>query len=91
MSALAIQGDYRPIPQLQQPRDWKGCALSTGLSQSPRLVFELTTGRYRMVIVKTAIEKPVAVKILGLERLVGVETLFDLMNARQSPRGSKEM
>jgi hypothetical protein len=44
-----------------------------------------------MVIVKTAIEKPVAVKILGLERLVGVETLFDLMNARQSPRGSKEM
>ena len=59
--------------------------------QSPRLVFELTTGRYRMVVVQTAIEKPVGVKILGLERLVGVEMRFDFMNARQSPRGSKEM
>jgi hypothetical protein len=39
--------------------------------QSPRLVFELT--RYRMVIFKSAIEKPVAVKILGLERIFDVE------------------
>ena len=59
--------------------------------QSPRLVFELTTGRYRMVIFKSAIEKPVAVKILGLESIFDVEQRFDFMNAGQSPRGSKEM
>jgi hypothetical protein len=56
----------------------QGFLLLPSILQSSRPVFELTTGRYGMV------------KIFGLERLVGVETLFNLMNARQSPSGSKE-
>jgi hypothetical protein len=54
-------------------------------------VLELARERYRMVTVKTAIEKPMRMEILGLERLVGVDALFNLVNTRQSPSGSKEM
>jgi hypothetical protein len=44
-----------------------------------------------MVTVKTAIEKPMRMEILGLERLVGVDALLNLVNTRQSLSGSKEM
>jgi len=36
----------------------------------------------RNVTVKTAIEKPMRMEILGLERLVGIDALFNLVNTR---------
>jgi len=54
-------------------------------------VLVCAAGRYGMVTVKTAIEKPMRMEILGLERLVGVDALFNLVNTRQSPSRSKEM
>jgi hypothetical protein len=54
-------------------------------------VLELAAERYGKVTVKTAIEKPMRMEILGLERLVSVDALFNIVNTRQSPNGSKEM